>query len=136
MQTVTIAEKQYELKELPARKATIWRKTLTDQYGTLLQEIMSVMNTDYDSVEGRAIIGKLVGNAVFKLGGSIEDIRELVFNYIPALQEDRDYALDNGLDSEFLAAFVQVIKLAYPFGGIAQMVTGAIGAVNQRTSKN
>ena len=94
------------------------------------------MNTDYDSAEGRAIIGKLVANAVFKLGGSIEDIREMVFNYIPALQEDRDYALDNGLDSEFLAAFVQVVKLAYPFGGIAQMVTGAIGAVNQRTSKN
>lgn len=133
---IKIADRKYELKELPAKKATLWREMLTNQYGTFLQEIVSVMNTDYETAEGRAIIGQLMGNAIFKLGGSIEDIREMVFSYIPELEKDREYALENGLDSQFIAAFVEVIKLAYPFGGIAQMVTRAVGAVNQRTLKN
>ena len=100
---------------------------------------MSVINVDYETDEGRAIIGKLVGTAVFKLGGSIEDIREMVIAYVPELQRDRDYILENGRDSEFLAGFMQVIKLAYPFGGLAQMVMGTvqkIGAMKNQTSRS
>ena len=145
MNKIKIADREYELKELPARKATIWRERITNQYGTFFQEILQVMNTNYETTKGRAVIGQLIGSIIFKLGGSIEDIREMVFTYVPDLFQDQEYALDNGLDSEFITAFVEVIKLAYPFGGLTRIMGNTVqnlyamqksGAVNRKTSKN
>ncbi len=139
MPKITIAKREYDLSELPALDNSEWRQSLTEQYGTLIQQLMSATDTQYDTPDGLAKLGNLGGALVVKLGGSIEDLRDRVIAYSPDLQRDRDYILKNGYDSEFLKAFVEVIKLAYPFGGLSQMMTAALrqlGELSRQTSRN
>lgn len=136
-QTVTLAGTQYEIEELGALANSEWRQALVAKYGTLLHDLMGAISTDYDTPEGLSRLGNLAGQLVFTLGGSIEDIRERVVAYSPRLAADRERLLASGYDSEFLEAFVRVIQLAYPFGGLAGMIKTAIAGVTSRPiSKN
>ena len=132
--TVDLAGRTYEVEELGALANSEWRQALVSEYGTLLHELMGAINTDYDTPEGLSRLGSLAGRLVFALGGSIEDIRERVLSYSPVLTIDRERLLAEGYDSEFLEAFVRVIQLAYPFGGLTGMVKTAIAGVAKRST--
>lgn len=137
--TVTIASREYEIEERLSLANAEWRKSLVDQYGTFIHDLLRASETKVSTPEGMAQLSNLVGELVTRLGGSIEDLRDRVIDYSPVLQRDRDYLVENGYDSEFLGAFMGVVKLAYPFGGLSQLVQGLTKRLGERkpqTSKN
>jgi hypothetical protein len=133
--TVTIAGRDYEVQELRSRANEAWRKRLQEPFGALVRRLEGAGETDITSP--RELVG-LVQDTAGVLLQSPETLRELLFAYAPALEQDRERILEEAYDSELLDALVQVLKLAFPFGGIVDKVSGLarLGQTPARTMPN
>lgn len=110
--TITLGGKEYQVAELKSRENAAWRKKL-DEYFHDLTAVLSEWPQMEVSVE---LVGRLVNLAREKLLGSADLIVDLVCSYSPQLTEDKEQILSEAYDSELTAAFVEVLKLAFPFG--------------------
>ena len=57
--------------------------------------------------------------------GSIDLLQDLLFAYSPALRADRERIEATAYDEEAMTALIEVLKLAYPFGAVLSLVSGA-----------
>ncbi len=114
--TITLGGVEYTINELPARKNAGWRKALERQIGPVLNLVEQAgAGLEIRSSEDLMAIANQVG----KLLVSAPDLMiDLIFSYAPALDADREAILDNAYDSDLARAFVAVLGLAYPFGGL------------------
>ena len=113
--TITLSGKQHTINELPSRRAAAWRKQVQEKLGDVAKLVESAPDTDISNSAALATLVRNVGSLVV---GSTDIVVELLFEYAPALREsDEDF-----YDSELLAAFVEVVKLAYPVGQLANLL--------------
>lgn len=118
---VAIAGREYEVPELRSRANEAWRKRLQEPFGALVRRLEGAGETDITSPRQ---IAALVQETAGTLLESPDTLRELLFAYAPALEQDRERILEEAYDSELLGAFVEVLKLAFPFGGMIEKVAG------------
>ena len=113
--TVTLGGVQHTISELPSRRAAAWRKQVQEKLGDVAKLVESAPETD---ISNSAALAGLVRNVGSLVVGSTDIVIELLYEYAPALREsDEDF-----YDSELIAAFVEVVKLAYPFGQLAGLL--------------
>ena len=122
---VTVAGRDYIITPLPIRKNREWRKQFDkpiNDAASLITEIGSYANTEFEDgkamVEqiGKAVSGGSLSPVVRHLLGSADTIINAVFDYSPAMQEDRKHIEENGFDDEIVSAFLSILSLAFPFG--------------------
>lgn len=117
--TITLGGVQYTINELPSRKAAAWRQLMQTKLAVIANLIESAPETDITSGVALAQLINAVGASLIR---STDTIIELLFEYAPILNEKmRDGNIDF-YDSELIAAFVEVVKLAYPFGHLANLL--------------
>lgn len=119
--TVKIAGRSYEVTELRSRANEAWRKQLQEPFAGLVAQLEGAADTDLSSPRA---IAALVQDTAGALLRSPDTLRELLFAYSPALEADRERILAEAFDSELLDAFVQVLKIAFPFGGMVDKLAG------------
>ena len=66
---------------------------------------------------------------------AVDLMREKLFEYSPELAADRERIETEGYDSEIMAAFIEVLKLAFPFGQVIGLVSAAIEKAGQQTKR-
>lgn len=130
--SVTLGEQEYQIQQLPRRPSRQWREKFAKPIEELLGavdyagELLS--SPDFERQDLGAVIrkigGSLLGGLSKTLIGSIDQIAEMLYEYAPALQADRERIEECGYDDEIMAAFVEVLKLAYPFSEIVTIVRG------------
>lgn len=130
--TVTLAEQQYLIKELPSRKNMEWRQAISEPFGELVDALTNAPSLEVDNAAGLAQIGQLVRMVTSRVVGSIDLMREALFDYSPALDGDRERIENEGYDSEIVAAFTQVLRLAFPFGQMIDLASQAIAKAGQQ----
>lgn len=112
---ITLSGQKHTIHEIPSRRAAAWRNRVQEQLGDVAKLIETAPETDISDSAALASLVRSVGSMVV---GSTDIIIELLFEYAPMLREsDEDF-----YDSELIEAFVEVIKLAYPFGQLASLV--------------
>lgn len=115
---ITLSGKTHTICELPSRKAAAWRALLQEKLGAVANLVESAPNTETGSAAAMAGLVRSIGATVI---GSTDTVIELLFAYAPQLALAGDGEADV-YDSELVAAFLEVIKLAYPFGQLASLV--------------
>ena len=120
--TVTLGSVAYTIDALPIRASKAWREALAGPFGRLAQALEGA--GDIELTNGHDIAA-LVGVLNHTLIGSIDVLQDMLFAYSPVLAADRERIEAEAYDEEALAAFVEVLKLAYPFGAVLTLVTGA-----------
>lgn len=122
--TVTLGGQQYTIAELQSRPNSEWRKRLDKEFG----EVAKLLSTGSKLELSTDAIAGLLDFVRSTLLGSIDTITELLFAYAPALAADKPRILGESYDSEITDAFIEVLKLAYPFGplitGLARQIGG------------
>jgi hypothetical protein len=113
--TVTLAGKPYELQALPRRQAQAWRAKLGGPFAELEQALGTGLTTELTDGKG---IADLVATFSGTLLGSVDLLVGLLYDFSPALREDRERIDEEAFDEELLAAFWEAVKLAFPFGGL------------------
>ncbi len=115
--TVVIGETEHEVRELPSRKAAEWRNRLQERLGEISSLFERAPETDISSPAAITALVQQLGSIVIK---SPDTVIELLLTYAPDLRAVVDEA--DCYDSELIAAFVEVLRLAYPFGGLVSLV--------------
>jgi hypothetical protein len=128
---VTIAGRSYTVTPLPIRRNREWRS----QFEPILQDISAFVSDlgSYAGEEftdapdminrlGKVLSGRLPALTQYLLS-SLDLITVAVFDYSPEIAEDREYLEENGYDHEIVAAFLQVLQLAFPFGPAVRVLT-------------
>jgi hypothetical protein len=133
--TVTLAERQYVIKELPRRKNMAWRQALKEPFGDLVDALTNAPALEIDSTAELQQLADLVRTLTSRVIGSIDLMCELLFDYSPSLAEDRDRIEEEGYDSEIVGAFAQVLQLAFPFGQIINLAARAIKKAGQQAQR-
>jgi hypothetical protein len=129
---VQIAGREYEIEELRARQNAGWRKKLEGVYEPLVKRLEGAGNTDLSKGQD---VAALVRETAGVLLQSPDTLAGLVFDYAPNVARDRERILEEAYDSELLGAFVEVLKLAFPFGGLVERIAGLarLGQESART---
>lgn len=117
---IEIAGRAYTLIELPSRPADEWRKRLAGPFTDLVTLLSGAEGIELNDLSS---IGALINTAQQTLLGSIEMIRELVFAYDSELRTDKEWLLNHAYDREFIAVFVEVLKLMYPLQTVVSAFT-------------
>lgn len=139
--TVTLGGKQYQIKQLPIRANREWRARFDAPVNKLLaafQDVGKVANTDYqDGKDMIRQIGALLLSRASEVAGVLLESMDLVldglFAYSPALEADRERIETTATDDEAMTAFVEVLKIAYPFGRLLNLA-GQLGRTAPETS--
>lgn len=136
--TLTLGGVEYTVQELPARKNAAWRKGLEAQLGPFLNLVEQAgAGAEIRKSEDLMQIVNQVGHLLVT---APDTMIELIFSYASNLDAKRETILDNAYDSELTAAFVAVLGLAYPFGGLvmqlAQLARAGSPTTPMMTSKN
>lgn len=106
--TVTFEGKEYTIRELRHRPNKKWRKKLEASVGTIADTLMQGKDVDIAELTAVATLIREVAGFVIN---SVDTMAELLVEYCPNLSD----AVENGFDSEVTDAFLEVLKLAYPF---------------------
>jgi hypothetical protein len=115
MRTVDIelGGQTYQINPLPIQQSRAWRK----KFKAPIQEIVAAFRVvgKVEINDGSQIADFL---SIFSdtLLGSTDLLLDMLFEYSPELQADRERIENVAFDEEALTGFVEVLKLAYPFG--------------------
>lgn len=113
-ETITLGGRQYTLQEMPVKPARAWRESLKAQFGgfiTLVEGAPDVEVTNTKAVGGllRVLSGVLLD--------SVDLALELLIQFSPELQRDREYIEDNAVGSQVVDGFLAAVGLSFPFFG-------------------
>jgi hypothetical protein len=113
--TVSIAGQDFEIKPLTIGKASAWRKRFQAELDPILKGLANAQGTDLSDFSAIAKIIEVVQGSVM---GAVDTLFDMLCEWSPEVAAQRAHIEANGLDSEVMAAFVEVIKVAYPFGSV------------------
>lgn len=121
---VVIAGQEFEICELRSRQNAAWRKELEVPFKELADQLEGAPVIEL--TDGASLAG-LVRSVSGMLLGSIDQVIALLVAYEPRVSA----VIDEAYDSELLDAFVEVLKLAYPFGGLLEKLKGFGSRIGQ-----
>lgn len=128
-----LGEREYPITEKVSGVAERWRKTLRESsvfvalqsLEGMVDLVVEVFNTtkkvDMNSAAGLIRVFPAI---LVSLGQSMDDINALLFDYVPEMNDDREWIMANVYDSELVAAFIEVLKLNFPILGVLELVRG------------
>lgn len=116
---VVLGGQEYEVVTLSIKASRVWR----EQLGAPVQQLMGVL-TEADSLrlDSPADVVRILDVVRANLLGAPDFIFAAVCAYCPAIKRDREAIEETATDAELMDAFVEVLKLAFPFGRLASVI--------------
>jgi hypothetical protein len=121
MGKVTLAGKDYELKPLPIRKAREVRAQFSAPLAKVIEALKTAPKIELSDMQG---IGSLLDAARVVMVDSMDICLETLYAYSPEIAADKERIENEAYDEEALLAFVEVVKLLYPFGSLMSSLNG------------
>jgi hypothetical protein len=119
--TVELAGQTYSIEALPIRQSKQWREKLAGPFSELTAILGGAAEINLTSGKDiAALVQTLSGTLI----GSLDLLLDLLFDYAPTLEADRERIEAQAFDDEALHAFTEVLKLVYPFGELRGLVSG------------
>lgn len=107
---LTFAGEKITVIELSARKNSEWRKQLDAPFKAML-EALKATDTQINSM---ADIPNVMARLQDLLIPNADIIPDIVISYSPVLEALRAWLDENATETEFLNAFLQIARVAYP----------------------
>lgn len=128
---VTLGGRQFEIQRPNIKRSREWREQFGEPVRTIASILQHAEEIELNSVGDVAGLLQQVGPLLL---GSVDILIEAVFAYSEVLEAEREWIEENADDEEALAALWEIVKLAYPFGSILDVVTRGQAMVS--TSKS
>lgn len=129
-ETITLGGKEYQINELPRRANAQWRQ----QFQVLIASVTNLVEASQVDITNTADLVGVVGQVRDVLMQAPDQLIELLFAYSPTLAADRERIEADVYESEILGVFIEVLKLAFPFGEILSWASGLAPAASATTS--
>ena len=116
--TIKLGDEDAELHQRRTRESSAWRKSLEAPARDVIGRFTKIIDWQSVDLANGEGVSALASAAIPLLTDSLDTIRELVAGYAPELTD----RLDDAYDDEVIAAFVEVLRLAFPLTGLAGTV--------------
>jgi len=110
--TVELGDKTFEIEALSIGLSKVWRQNFAEQLQPLFDILPTLPDVDISKPEE---LVKLLPILQGLLTTYLDDAIDLLFEYSPVLQKERDWIASNASDKQAIAAFAGVLKMANPF---------------------
>jgi len=128
--TVELGDKTFEVEALSIRLSKVWRQDFAERLQPLFDLLPTLPDIDISKPEELVKLLPLIQNL---LTTHLNDAIDLLFEYSPVLQKEREWIGDNASDKQAIAAFLGVLKMTNPFD--AKLLRGALtGPTSGETS--
>jgi hypothetical protein len=124
---VELGGREFTIRELPMKRSREWRERLGEPVREVIGRLQGAEELELANLSEVGTLVESVGGALL---GSVDLVAEVTFEYSPELAGEREWIEANAYDSEMMGAFVEVVKLAFPFGKISEMVGGLLEAAS------
>lgn len=131
--TVMLGGTEFEVVELPARSNVAWRKLLQESVVGLVDRGVNLSETAVgegtDTAQALDGVMSLVAQAP-------ETAARMICEYSPAIDGAWPELAETVYESELIEAFMQVCKLAFPFGKLVELyksLSASSGVIPRRT---
>lgn len=129
---VVLGGKDFYVNEKYSGLTERWRKHLRESavFVTLqsLDDVVALVGRVIDANEEKFDVASITSLARFvpailnSLSNSMDDIKALVFDYVPEMAADKEWLDENVYDSEYTAVFVEVLKMNFPILGAWELL--------------
>ncbi len=138
METITLGDREYQLKEKPVRKAEAYLALVKVEFADIIALIEGAPDTETSDKKEVASLMRAFSNVLF---GSVGKTLDLLVQYDEALMRDREYIEENALGSQVVDGFIAVLMLVFPFFGSARIgrainMIQAVGSKSKSTKTN
>lgn len=141
--SVDLAGRSYTIESLKFRAERAWRKKYDVPIANLIGAIANVKELSAKEFDKPGDLLKEVGmvllshaNELMKaLLDSPDIIFEAICDYSPVLAADREFIEENAYQDEIAAVFIEVLKIAYPFGSLLG-IAKSLGSLERQTSQS
>lgn len=135
---ITLGDRQYTLKEMPLKPARAWREQLRQQFSSFIGLVEGAPDVDIANTRAAASLLRTLSATLLD---SVDLALELLLQFSPDLERDREYIENNAVGSQVVDGFLAAIALAFPFFGgerISRLTSTIrqIGSANSQTSTN
>lgn len=123
--TVSLGGRNYTVSALPIAQSKVWREKLAIPFSDLAKALTMASEMASDEREFKlSDVSTIVQSMSGILLGSVDMMLGLMYDYAPVLAQDKEWIENNSYDEEALHVFSEVLKLAFPFGVLLEVVTG------------
>lgn len=116
-ETVTLGDREFELSELPLRKARQFRETLKEHFGVFITLFEGAPQTDISNTKAVAGLMRVMSDTLLN---SVDLAADLLYQYSPELQKQKEWIEDNATSSQVVDAFLAMMALSFPFFGTSR----------------
>lgn len=135
---VQMGDRTFRIDRLKTRASDEWRDKLgaSGLWAKVLEGIKQVLpvvrnGENVQMSEIADLLPQVLPTIQEMLLGGMREMRGLLFNYAASLRDEEEWVLNNAYDEQIVAAFVEVVQLAFPFGRVLSYLSG----LSQRPTK-
>jgi hypothetical protein len=130
--TVQLGDTEYTITEAPYKRASKWRRKLVEQVKPLFEQVAGASEMEFSTAADLLGLWPLV-QALMVDG--VDMIYALLIEYSDVLGDARENIENTATEAQIVAAFMEVVRLADPFGLTSQLSRN-LGLRMMRTSTN
>jgi hypothetical protein len=131
MATIHLADQEYNIPTLKYKAARAWREKAAEPLAMLSGTFAAAADFDLTRPSDLSHLLEIVGSVLVQ---SPDLLVDLLFEYMVNIdKKERKRIEENSTDDELLEAFVEVLKVAYPFGRVMGMLSP--GQATRQTRK-
>lgn len=119
--TVTLGKKEYTVEQLTIEPTREIRNKFADFIAPAVNALQNAPSTD---MKDYAAIAGIINIAKDALIGYTNTAFDLLCEYSPEIKADRELIEKTAYDDEVMVAFVEVVKLLFPFEGALKALSG------------
>lgn len=116
--TITLGEREYEVKEAPFSRSKPWKKRLLSEVRPVFEQLAGLPDMEFGKPDDLLQLLPVVEDLFLD---GLDTLHDLLLAYSADLEADADYISDHASDRQILESFQEVLQLADPFGVIQAM---------------
>ncbi len=128
---VELAERKYTVESLKFKAERVWRHRYDAPISNMLSALTSLKDVSGKEFKDTGDFLKEVGGVLLSHAGELvgamlnspDTMLDAICDYSPAVAADRGWIEENCYQDEIARAFVEVLKIAYPFGQLLQLAS-------------
>ena len=140
---VNLAGRTYSIESLKFKAERAWRKKYDAPIGNLINAISNIKELSGKEYDKASDLMKEIGvvmlahakDLIRALLESPDILLDAICEYSPALAADRAFIEENAYQDEIAQAFIEVLKIAYPFGSLLGIAT-SLGSMEKQITPN
>lgn len=131
---VMVAGRKYAVTEKVSGVGEKWRRHLREtplfvtfqNLDTTIEQIVNIVEKGAENLERGPVISiaRILPAMIDAMSRSMDDINDLVYDFVPEMAADRDWLRDNAYDSEIVNVFIEVLKINFPILGVLDLIRG------------